>query len=353
MIPERKLRIRSGSFQLFAVEDPKTSPVTSPGGGNRNNKDQNRPIMSILTVQRRLASEMHQLSKRIKTFNLAYSIYNPHLLTSKKLRPLLMIHGGPGIPSDYLKPLAKSIQNRSVILYDQIGCGDSSEPSDIEAYSIDFALEDLEKLILHIGIQTSGLHLMGHSFGGILAYKYMVSSLSREDSSTIPNILSLTLCSTPMDIASTMIESEQMFDSICNKEEQNLTEQEAQRFFHSTFICRSHNNIIPTALQEAYAKRGSVFTCDNVQDVSLQFSKNTVKTLPPPTMLLRGEYDFCSPEQCFGMQYILQADDDSQFGPFLCKTLEKCSHYPMLEDLSLFTKYLGGFLMDIDEIIDS
>lgn len=352
MVPERKLRIRSGSFQLFAVEDTESSPVASTGSSNRNIKDQNRPIMSILTVQRRLASEMHQGSKRMKSFNLAYSIFNPHLLTSKKLRPLLMIHGGPGIPSDYLKPVAKRIHNRSVILYDQIGCGDSSEPSDIEAYSIEFALEDLEKLILHIGIETSGFHLMGHSFGGILAFKYMMSSLNREESSVIPNILSLTLCSTPMDIASTMIESEQMFDSICNNEEQNLTEQEAQRFFHSTFICRSQNNIIPKALQEAYAKRGSVFTCDNVQDVSLQFPNNTVKKLPP-TMLLRGEYDFCSPEQCFGFKYILQADGDIQYAPFVCKTLENCSHYPMLEDLSLFTKYIGGFFMDIDEIMDS
>lgn len=345
MVPVCKRRIRSGSFQLAPAEDTKTS----------NNKDRvhpsNRPIMSILTVQRKLTSDVHQGAKRMKSFNLAYSIYNPHLLTSHKLRPVLMIHGGPGIPSDYLKPMAKKIQNRSVILYDQIGCGESSEPSDIEAYSLDLATEDLEKLILHIGIEKSGFHVLGHSFGGILAYKYLLRSLNKEERSMVPNILSLTLCSTPMDISSTTMDSEQLLDSIRNKEKQNLTEQESQRLFHSTFICRSQNNMIPKALQEAYTKRGSIYTCDHVQHVSLKSLKNTIKTLPP-IMLLRGEFDFCSPEQCFGLKYLLQSDDDSLYGSFLCKTLENCSHYPMLEDPSLFTKSLGDFLLNTDETMD-
>jgi proline iminopeptidase len=333
MVPVCKRKIRSGSFQL---------PTTTTENTSDMNPD--RPLRSIMTVQRKLSSDVHQGAKRTKSFNLAYSIYNPHLLQSNH-RPLLMVHGGPGIPSDYLKPIAKHIQNRSVILYDQIGCGDSSEPSDIEAYSLDLALDDLKKLILHVGIQTSGFHLLGHSFGGILAYEYLLHSMTKEEQgSTDSNVLSLSLCSTPMEISSTTTDSEELLDSI--QKERNLTEKEAQRLFHSSFICRSQNDMIPKALQVAYSKRGSVYTCDLVQDISLKKAPmNTFKSIPP-IMLLRGEYDICSPEQCFGLRRILEERESTSIA---CKTLENCSHYPMLENPSLFIESLDGFLLDIDD----
>jgi proline iminopeptidase len=37
--------------------------------------------------------------------------------------PLVTLHGGPGMPHDYLAPLADLGESRRVVFYDQLGCG--------------------------------------------------------------------------------------------------------------------------------------------------------------------------------------------------------------------------------------
>ena len=44
--------------------------------------------------------------------------------------PLLVLHGGPGVPSYYLNPLAALGDDRPVVFYDQLGCGRSDQPAD-------------------------------------------------------------------------------------------------------------------------------------------------------------------------------------------------------------------------------
>src|SRR5579875_1669721 len=53
--------------------------------------------------------------------------------------PLLCLHGGPGVPHDYLESLeAMADTGRRVIFYDQLGCGKSSIPeSKPEMWTVD------------------------------------------------------------------------------------------------------------------------------------------------------------------------------------------------------------------------
>ena len=44
--------------------------------------------------------------------------------------PLLCLHGGPGGNRCYLEPLEQLSQDRAVVFYDQLGCGDSAHPRD-------------------------------------------------------------------------------------------------------------------------------------------------------------------------------------------------------------------------------
>jgi proline iminopeptidase len=44
--------------------------------------------------------------------------------------PLLVLHGGPGAPHDYLEPLAALADERPVIFCDQLGCGASDRLND-------------------------------------------------------------------------------------------------------------------------------------------------------------------------------------------------------------------------------
>src|SRR5713226_7975596 len=47
------------------------------------------------------------------------------------LAPILMLHGGPGAPHDYLENLSGlASPERAVIFYDQLGCGRSDHPDD-------------------------------------------------------------------------------------------------------------------------------------------------------------------------------------------------------------------------------
>jgi hypothetical protein len=92
-------------------------------------------------------------------YNLAYRIFRPMSLSSRKAAPILVLHGGPSVPSDYLYPLVKAVPYRSIVFYDQLGCGGSDEPNDKNAYSIEKALDDLEALLKKLSIRR--FHLYG------------------------------------------------------------------------------------------------------------------------------------------------------------------------------------------------
>ena len=81
--------------------------------------------------------------------------------------PLVILHGGPGASSDYLAPLAALADARDVILYDQIGCGGSDQPSDESAWSVDSYVTHLQLVLDRLGIDRAVL--LGHSWGGMLA----------------------------------------------------------------------------------------------------------------------------------------------------------------------------------------
>jgi pimeloyl-ACP methyl ester carboxylesterase len=58
--------------------------------------------------------------------------------------PLVVLHGGPGVPPDYLEPLEELADTgRPIVFYDQLGCGNSDQPNDPSLWSVEFFLEEL------------------------------------------------------------------------------------------------------------------------------------------------------------------------------------------------------------------
>src|SRR5262249_24308738 len=57
--------------------------------------------------------------------------------------PLLLLHGGPGVPSYYLKPLAALADERPVVFYDQLGCGRSPAPADSALWTTERFVQEL------------------------------------------------------------------------------------------------------------------------------------------------------------------------------------------------------------------
>lgn len=88
--------------------------------------------------------------------------------------PLLCLHGGPGATHDYFGSLeAFAASGRRVILYDQLGWGNSDHVSDPSMWSIDLFVEELGAVRHALGLGR--VHILGHSWGGQLAMEYALT----------------------------------------------------------------------------------------------------------------------------------------------------------------------------------
>ena len=85
--------------------------------------------------------------------------------------PLLALHGGPGSTHHYFAPLERLAAERPVVVYDQIGCGNSDRPQDIE-WSVDLFREEVDVVRAHLGLER--IHLLGTSWGGMLALEHVL-----------------------------------------------------------------------------------------------------------------------------------------------------------------------------------
>ena len=93
--------------------------------------------------------------------------------SDQKKTPLLVLHGGPGFPSDYLKALQELAPERRVIFYDQLGCGRSDKPNDTTLWNIERFAGEIAVLRTALALDT--IHLFSHSFGTLLAAEYLAS----------------------------------------------------------------------------------------------------------------------------------------------------------------------------------
>src|SRR5829696_8345865 len=84
--------------------------------------------------------------------------------------PLFVLHGGPGMAHNYVRNIAGLADEtgRTVIHYDQIGCGNSTHlpdaPSDF--WTPDLFVEEFHTVRHALGIDE--YHLLGQSWGGML-----------------------------------------------------------------------------------------------------------------------------------------------------------------------------------------
>jgi proline iminopeptidase len=79
---------------------------------------------------------------------------------------LLLLHGGPGVPSLYLKPLEGLADERPVIFYDQLGSGQSDHPKDSSLWTIERFVKEVGQVRKALGLDQ--IHLYGHSWGSML-----------------------------------------------------------------------------------------------------------------------------------------------------------------------------------------
>ncbi|KJA19589.1 hypothetical protein HYPSUDRAFT_204474 [Hypholoma sublateritium FD-334 SS-4] len=115
-----------------------------------------------------------------ETYQTWYKIFGD--LKSSEQRPVVVLHGGPGMTHHYMLPHKEiwAVARRPVILYDQLGNGASSHCAGVprEFWGLGLFMDELENLLGALGV-SGDFDLLGHSWGGILAATYAATRAPR------------------------------------------------------------------------------------------------------------------------------------------------------------------------------
>ncbi|KQT04785.1 MULTISPECIES: proline iminopeptidase-family hydrolase [unclassified Rhizobium] len=223
--------------------------------------------------------------------------------------PLIVLHGGPGIPHDYCLPMvALCDDQRAVIHYDQIGCGRSSRLPDAPAefWTVELFVDELRNLVDHLGLM-GGYHLLGQSWGGMLGPEYVLRHPER--------VLSMILADSPASMPLWATGTEQLLSqlpadvqaTIRQHEAAGTTDSEAYQQaaakFYQRHVCRVHP--YPDVLENSFARLAEDPTVYHTMVGPSEFSSvgtlrnwSVVERLPQiavPSLVLAGEFDEATP----------------------------------------------------------
>ncbi|OBF20607.1 proline iminopeptidase [Mycobacterium kubicae] len=262
--------------------------------------------------------------------------------------PLLVVHGGPGLPHDYLNALQRLADEREVIYWDQLGCGKSDRPSDTTLWTMQRSVAEMDAVVRGLGLHR--FHLFGNSWGGMLAQQYVLDVPSTAVSFTISN----STASLPLfaeNVARLKLELDAATQAAIDRHEAAGTThsgeyQAAIQTWNETYLCRKRP--WPAELQDAFRNMGieifeTMFGPSDFRITGTVRDWDVVARLSEimiPTLLLAGRYDECSPEEMRDMQ---QRIAGSRFELF-----ESSSHMPFIEEPDRFDRVMREFLRGHD-----
>jgi proline-specific peptidase len=261
--------------------------------------------------------------------------------------PLVLLHGGPGAGHDYLEPLqAMAETGRRVIFYDQLGTGKSAHPSNPALWTIELFLDELRTLRNALGLEK--VHLLGQSWGGMLALEHALSKAT--------GIASLILADTLASIPHFVTEVTHLREALpadiqatlAKHEAEGTTEdpayQEAMMVFYTRHVCRldpwpdplmrTLENV--TKYPEVYATMwgpSEFFVTGTLKtwDISKRLGEIRV-----PTLVLGGRYDEVTPAVTTALHGGIA---ESEYMIF-----ENSAHMPHLEETEAYVNTLTAFL---------
>jgi L-proline amide hydrolase len=135
--------------------------------------------------------------------------------------PLLCLHGGPGANWLHLAPYEALADERRVVFYDQLGAGNSAVtvPHDPAMWTPELYLQEVEAVREALGLER--VHLLGHSWGGMLAMQY---AIGRPD-----GLVSLVVESSPASVPGWLTEVRRLRSELPPEVEATLREHEQAR----------------------------------------------------------------------------------------------------------------------------
>ena len=256
--------------------------------------------------------------------------------------PLIVLHGGPGYPHDYLQPLEELSDSRKIVFYDQLGCGNSSKPKDTSLWTIERFVIELQQVIKSLNIST--YYLFGHSWGTALAVSY---ALTKPDG-LASMILSDSYLSTPIwekDAKRLLGElPQELQEALQDESSTSDIHKKAWDEYFFRFVYRFKE--FPVAVLKAeYKMNSSIYNFMwgssefnpsgslKVLDLTPRLSEITV-----PVLLLCGRYDEATPEST---EYFKSLFPNAQ-----SKIFENSAHFPFWTDREEYIATVRNFLQD-------
>jgi len=257
--------------------------------------------------------------------------------------PLLALHGGPGSTHHYFGPLERLGSERPVVLYDQIGCGSSDRPQGIE-WSVAVFREEVDTVRSHLGLER--IHLLGTSWGGMLALEHVLSGaegiVSLILSSTLANLEQwaaeqlLLKNALPPDIVEVLDQHERAGTYDAPEYEQAMEAYFDRHFYRGPKPRAELERMDAEKAPDVYrAMQGpnewTVTGALRGWDVSDRLGEIEV-----PTLVIRGRYDMCTnPIAATLTEGIRNAREI---------VLDESSHTPVLEETERYLESVVAFM---------
>jgi proline-specific peptidase len=258
--------------------------------------------------------------------------------------PLMILHGGPGAPHDYLENLqALASESRRVVFYDQLGCGRSDHPDDPALCTVARFADEVETVRRELGLER--VHILGQSWGGMLAIEYAL----RQPQGLESLILANTTASIPLWVAEANrlrgLLPPEANATLLRHEEAGTTDsqeyQDAMQVFYDRHVCRVRP--YPDYVKRAFDQIGFVYHYMNgpsefhVTGVIKDWDRSDrLHEIHVPTLIISGHYDESTPmlndllhRGIAGSEWVL---------------LEHSSHLAHVEEPELYMQAVRNFL---------
>ncbi len=266
------------------------------------------------------------------------------IVGSGNATPLLLLHGGPGFPSDYLSRLSKLSDERPIVFYDQLGCGKSDRPINKSLWKTERFVEEL--VTVRQTLKLDDVHILGHSWGTMLATDYMLtkprgvhSLILSSPAISIPRWLedaNRFRSELPSGVQATLKKHEDAGTTQSDEYQNAVTE------YYKLHLCRvfpfppEMESTMKNAGMDVYLTMwgpSEFFGIGNLKDYD---RTSRLKEVSVPVLFTAGQYDEATPETTRFYQ--------SQIPGSSMVVFENSSHMAMLEETDRYIQVVRDFL---------
>jgi L-proline amide hydrolase len=271
--------------------------------------------------------------------------------------PVVVCHGGPGLTHDYLLQVAAlSGYGRACVFYDQFGNGRSGHrrSAPAEFWTVDLFVQELQSLIEYLGL-SDGYHLLGHSWGGMLALELAASRPKGLRSIVAADAFASSACHAAQ-VARLVDQLPTETRSAIERHEAAGTTasaeyQEAVRVFYRKHVCRT--TPIPDEVRSTLAALGDDPTVYQTMAGSSEFRLtgtlrewdiiDRLHLIRVPVLVVSGRHDEVAPG---AVEQLWRGLASARWVIF-----EESSHMPHIEEHSRFIATVAEFLRQNDGFV--